>query len=111
MNQSIEIDVSSISGVLPQMNRLHGCQARAARAMLSWSVRQLAQASGISDSSIRRIEASFGVPDTVTLDLLDKLLKFFEGRGFKFAWDENDGPGVFWRRQVERRSGSDRRSE
>jgi transcriptional regulator with XRE-family HTH domain len=77
--------------------------------MLGWSVRRLAKTSGISDSSIRRIESVFGVPDTVTLDLLDKLQKFFEGRGFKFAWDENDGPGVFWRRQVERRSGRDRR--
>jgi transcriptional regulator with XRE-family HTH domain len=38
--------------------------------MLMWSVRQLAQQSGISDSSIRRIEAAFGVPENVTLDLL-----------------------------------------
>lgn len=90
-------------------HRLTGCQARAARAMLSWSVRQLAQNSGISDSSIRRIESVFGVPDNVTLDLLEKLQAYFESRGFRFAWDDIDGPGVYWRRRVERRSGKDRR--
>jgi transcriptional regulator with XRE-family HTH domain len=77
--------------------------------MLTWSVRQLAEASGISESSIRRVEASFGVPDTVTLDLLVKLQGFFEGRGFKFEWRDQDGPGVFWRR-TERRQGVERRA-
>jgi transcriptional regulator with XRE-family HTH domain len=88
-------------------HRLTGTQARAARAMLTWSVRQLAQHSGISDSSIRRIESMFGVPDNVTLDLLEKLQAYFESRGFKFVWDETDGPGVYWRRgeRRNRRSG------
>jgi transcriptional regulator with XRE-family HTH domain len=74
--------------------------------MLTWSVRQLAQNSGISDSSVRRIESVFGVPDTVTLDLLEKLQAYFETKGFKFRWDENDGPGVYWRRpgRAERRN-------
>lgn len=90
------------------INSLSGSQARAARAMLMWSVRQLAEHSGISDSSIRRIEASFGVPENVTLDLLVRLREFYEGRGFMFVWDENNGAGVFWKR-AERRRGRDRR--
>lgn len=90
------------------MDRLTGSQARAARAMLTWSVRQLAQQSGISDSSIRRIEAAFGEPEKVSLDILAKLREFYEGRGFRFIWDDTHGPGVQWRRK-ERRSARDRR--
>jgi DNA-binding Xre family transcriptional regulator len=79
-------------------HRFMGSQARAARAMLDWSVRQLAHHSGISDSSIRRIESVSGVPDNVTLDLLEKLQAYFETKGFKFVWSEEAGPGLHWRR-------------
>jgi transcriptional regulator with XRE-family HTH domain len=82
--------------------------SRAARAMLMWSVRQLAQQSGISESSIRRIEAEFGVPENVTLDLLMRLREFYEGKGFRFTFDDEDGPGVTWRRKERRRCRSPR---
>jgi transcriptional regulator with XRE-family HTH domain len=85
-------------------HRLTGSQARAARAMLTWSVRQLAHHSGISDSSIRRIESVFGVPDNVTLDLLEKLQTYFEGRGFRFMWHDEFGSGLYWRRAERRHS-------
>lgn len=75
--------------------------------MLMWSVRQLAQQSGISESSIRRIEAEFGVPETVTLDLLMRLREFYEGKGFTFTFEPD--PGVTWRRN-ERRVGDRRGS-
>lgn len=93
---------------------LTACQARGARAMLNWSVRQLAARARISDSSIRRIEIGFGVPENVTLDLRVKLQEYFEGKGFKFKWDPDLGPGVFWNRQAtraERRLMSRRNSE
>ena len=89
-------------------DRLHGCQARAARAMLNWSVRQLAQHSEISESTIRRIEEAFGVPEKVSLDTLMRLQEYFERRGFRFIWDEIYGPGLQWRR-TERRTGGERR--
>lgn len=76
--------------------------------MLSWSVRQLAQQCAISESTIRRIEADFDVPQKVQLETLIKLKTFFEGRGFRFFWDDG-GPGLQWRRGAERRSGVDRR--
>lgn len=78
--------------------KLTACQARAARAMLMWSVRQLAAKSKISDSSIRRIEAGFGAPENVTLDMLEKLREFFQSRGIVFTWKPEDGPGVAWKR-------------
>lgn len=72
-----------------------------ARGALAWSVRQVAKASGISDSSIRRIESEFGVPENVTLDLLMRLREFYEGKGFIFAFEPD--PGVTWRRKERRR--------
>lgn len=91
-------------------NLLTACQVRAARAMMMRSVKQLAKESGISESSIRRIESVYGVPDMVTADLLLKLHAHFERRGFVFTW-ENEAPGVCWgaypgnRGKRERRSG------
>jgi transcriptional regulator with XRE-family HTH domain len=73
-----------------------------------WSVRQVAKASGISDSSIRRIESEFGVPEAVTLDLLMRLREFYEGKGFTFTF-EPEAPGVTWHRK-ERRKGERRGS-
>jgi hypothetical protein len=70
--------------------------------MLTWSVRQLAIKSRVSDSSIRRIEIGFGVPENVTLDLRARLQSYFESRGFVFVWSENLGAGVHWNRQLSR---------
>jgi transcriptional regulator with XRE-family HTH domain len=77
--------------------------------MLMWSVRQLATASGISDSSIRRIESEFGVPENVSLDLLERLREFYEGKGFHFVFEDPHGPGIHWLRKERRRAANDRR--
>lgn len=90
-------------------NRLNGSQARGARAMLDWSVRELAERSGVSESSIRRIESTVDAPENVSLDILVKLQEFYEGRGFLFVWDDHNGTGVFWKRKTRRRGPSDRR--
>lgn len=94
------IDAKAV-GALQAMVRvgISGCQARAARAMLMWSIRRLAENSEISESSIRRIESEFGIPESVTLDLLFRLREFYEGRGFHFYF-ENGYPAVVWRRQT-----------
>lgn len=76
-------------------DRLTACQARAARAMLNWTIRDLCENSTISESSIRRVESASGVPN-VSLDLLVKLREFFESRGFVFTMSDRDGPGVRW---------------
>jgi len=81
---------------------LTACQARAARAMLNWSVRKLAIRSKISDSSVRRIEVGFGAPENVTIDLCVKLRAYFESRGFHFTFDDTIGPGVSWNRAATR---------
>jgi hypothetical protein len=82
---------------LPQsVNLLTACQVRGARAMMMKSVRQFAKESGVSDSSIRRVESTYGVPDNVTADLLLKLQAHLERKGFKFTWDDDGSPGVCW---------------
>ncbi len=84
-------------------DKLTAFQARAARAMLYVPVRTLAKRSGVSDSSIKRIETGFGVPENVSAELRDRLMKFFEGRGFVFTWSEEIGPGVSWNRRLRER--------
>lgn len=75
---------------------LTACQARAARAMLTLSVRALAKQAEISESTIRRAEEGYGVPVGVSVDSLYRLQAFFEGRGFAFTWLPEPGPGVAW---------------
>lgn len=101
------VKLGRISGM--PTNRLNGSQARAARAMLDWSVRELAQRSGVSESSIRRVESTLDAPENVSLDILVKLQEFYESRGFLFVWDDHSGTGVFWKRNERRRGGGDRR--
>jgi hypothetical protein len=98
-----------ILGTHMKTDRLTACQARAARAMLKWPIEHLAKKAKISVSSIRRIEASFGVPDNVTLDMLAYLQEYFESRGFIFSWADEAGPGVHWPRYPGRFNPGDRR--
>ena len=76
--------------------------------MLTWSINHLAMKSKISESTIRRVESGFGAPEGVTLDMLEKLKTYFEGRGFVFVWDDQSGPGLYWGKSPARRT-TDRR--
>lgn len=62
-------------------------QARAARAVMGLSVQKLARLSGVSESSIRRIE---GHGNGITLDLVVRLQEFFERKDFQFTVDAGD---------------------
>lgn len=57
----------------------------------------MAEESGISDSSIRRLEQGFGPPNQVTLDLRARMHAYLESQGFHFVWNEN-APGICWRK-------------
>jgi DNA-binding transcriptional regulator YiaG len=90
--------VTGVSQKMPTTNQfkpLTACQVRAARAMIRMSVCTLAKETQISESSIRRIESTLGVPESVSLDLLMQLQQWFESRGFVFVFDKH-GPGVCW---------------
>lgn len=71
-----------------------GAQIRAAKSLLRWSGSALADSSGVSLSSIRRIEAADGVPETASVKVLHAIQSAFENAGIEFIGAPNDRPGV-----------------
>lgn len=69
-------------------------QVRAAKAMLRWSGEDLARAAGVSLSSIRRVEASDGVPEAQNMRTLIAIKKALEQAGVQFIGTPEDAPGV-----------------
>ena len=72
---------------------LSTCQIRAARALLRWSAQDLAGASGIGISTIRRLELEDGVP-AANIRTLEALKTALERAGIEFIGTPSDGPGV-----------------
>jgi hypothetical protein len=80
-----------------EMLLLRACQVRGARAMARLSLEELSKLSGVSVSTIRRIEDHvYGVPGNVQADNLMKLFHTFEALGFAFSSQDARGPAVFW---------------
>jgi transcriptional regulator with XRE-family HTH domain len=71
-----------------------GAQIRAAKSFLRWSGSDLAEKSGVSLSSIRRIEAIDGVPDTASVKVLHAIQSAFKVAGIEFIGTPDDRPGV-----------------
>jgi transcriptional regulator with XRE-family HTH domain len=71
---------------------ISGCQVRAARAIVRWSVRDLAVASGVSSSTIRRIEEDEGLTETRDTRKLAVLRATLEEAGVEFI-PSPDGKG------------------
>jgi transcriptional regulator with XRE-family HTH domain len=72
---------------------LTGIQIRAARAALGWSVRVLAQMSGIGSATIVRYEAENGTPAS-RKGHLATLRAIFEAHGIQFVGTADDDPGI-----------------
>ncbi len=73
-------------------------QIRAARALLRWSAHELAAESGVSWTTIQRMEASNGVP-SATARNIEKIQKTLEAAGIIFIDENDEGPGVRLRKQ------------
>jgi PAS domain S-box-containing protein len=73
-------------------NLIGGAQVRASRGLLNWSVRELATASGVSVSTIRRIEEADGVPENRDLRNIARLRDTLEAAGVGFLV-ASDGKG------------------
>ena len=67
---------------------------RAGKVMLRWSGEELAKAAGVSLSSIRRVEASVGVPEGQNMKTLLAIKKALEAAGIEFIGTPEDAPGV-----------------
>ncbi|MDA9406400.1 hypothetical protein XH80_06520 [Bradyrhizobium sp. CCBAU 45384] len=74
-------------------SKLTGRQLRAARGMLNWSVKQLAERSGVSCAVIRRLEEYNDTPPASD-DLLQTLWNTFAGAGIEFTFPLVGKPGV-----------------
>lgn len=66
-------------------------QIRAARALVRWSARDLAEKSGVSLNTIQRMEAAQGVPSGLTKNL-QAVQAALEAAGVEFT--NGDAPGV-----------------
>jgi transcriptional regulator with XRE-family HTH domain len=72
---------------------LTGSQMRMARGYLRWSVKELAEASGVSGTTIKRMEESDGVPKSIA-DNLIAIQRAFEAAGLEFIPENGGGAGV-----------------
>ena len=73
-------------------------QIRAARGLLNWSRKDLAEQSGVSFASMMRLESFDGVPSS-NVKTLDAIKKAFEDAGVEFIGIPEDGPGVRYYRK------------
>ena len=73
-------------------------QAKAARALLAWSQEDLAQASGVSIPTVKRLEADDG-PIGGRADTGAKLQAALEAAGVIFIEQNGEGPGVRLKKQ------------
>jgi transcriptional regulator with XRE-family HTH domain len=75
------------------MSMLSGVQIRMARNALRWSVKELADHSDVSTSTITRAETVDGVPKTTRANLL-ALKDTLEAAGIEFIGTPDDAPGI-----------------
>ena len=68
-------------------------QIRAARALLRWSGKDLAEKTGLGFSTLMRLEVLEGVPGAQA-KTLETIQKAFESAGVGFVGTPEDGPGV-----------------
>ena len=71
-------------------------QIRAARALLKWTGKELAEASGVAFSTLMRLEPGEGVPGAQA-KTLDAIQKAFESAGVEFIGTPENGAGVRWK--------------
>ena len=70
-----------------------GAQIRMARGHLRWSVKDLAESSGVSSATIKRMEEVDDTPK-VFADNLGRVQKALESAGVEFIAENGGGPGV-----------------
>ncbi len=72
-------------------------QIRAARSLLRWTGKELAEKSGVGFSTLMRLEAEDGVPNAQT-KTLEALRKAFEDAGVEFIGSPDSQAGVRWKK-------------
>jgi transcriptional regulator with XRE-family HTH domain len=72
-------------------------QIRAARGLLDWSRRELAEKSGVGFSSLLRLESFEGIPSS-NVKTLEALKNAFEEAGVEFTGTPDSQAGVRWKK-------------
>jgi transcriptional regulator with XRE-family HTH domain len=72
-----------------------------ARAALNWTVRDLAEATGLHRNTISNIEVGRYAGDPISLEAIEKILV---GAGVEFIEENGGGPGVRLRKRQPARS-------
>ena len=71
-------------------------QIRAARALLRWSGKDLAERTGLGFSTLMRLEVLEGVP-SAQAKTLETIQKAFEEAGIEFIGTPENGAGIRWK--------------
>jgi len=71
-------------------------QIRAARSLIKWTGKELANASGVAFSTLMRLETGDGVP-SAQVKTLDSIQKALEEAGIEFIGSPEEGAGVRWK--------------
>jgi len=71
-------------------------QIRAARALLRWSGKDLAEKTGLGFSTLMRLEVLDGVP-SAQAKTLETIQGVFERSGIEFIGNPEEGAGVRWK--------------
>jgi transcriptional regulator with XRE-family HTH domain len=82
---------------MSQPGNISPSQIRGARAMLNFSQSELAQNSGISVETLKRLEgtrAGISVGQGVSVEALNKVRAALESAGVIFVEENGEGPGV-----------------
>ena len=70
-----------------------GAQMRAARALIRWSAKDLAEAASVGVATVRRAESDDGIPPT-TIANRKAIRSALEAAGIEFIAENGGGPGV-----------------
>ena len=76
-------------------------QVRMARAALDWTVRDLAEQTGLHRNTINNIEVGRYLGDPKTLELIEKTLR---AAGVEFIDENGGGPGVRLRKSPQKKA-------
>ena len=77
-------------------------QTRGARAMLGWTMTELAKRAGLNWFTIQRMESQSGIP-AVKAPTMAAIIAAFESAGVVFLADDGSGPGVRLKPKKQRR--------
>ena len=72
-------------------------QIKAARGLISWTARQLAEKSGIGFSTLIRLESEAGIPSS-HVKTLEAIKRAIEDAGIEFIGTPEEGAGVRWKK-------------